>query len=104
MIKMLKKGHFDCPVFVCDVCGDMISDLYEGAAVFSMAGKDNSKGDVQHVHKDKCHDISEERIGELAGWQELSAHFVWLGYNIGMNPVKFVEMARLHGDGSTGIG
>ena len=38
MIKILFKDTLSCPVFTCDLCGDMIGDLTEGDRVRIPAG------------------------------------------------------------------
>lgn len=65
------------PVFVCDVCGNAITNIDEGAAVF----RDHGLGEgelhtVMHVHKRRCHDQAEAKlVGENGGpWHELRDH------------------------------
>jgi hypothetical protein len=74
-IKIINRAGSSAPIFVCDVCGDGINILHEGAVVFDMLVADNVKTDAVHVHKGDCLDIAEKRIGvERAGWDELGEH------------------------------
>jgi hypothetical protein len=99
MIRILSRDHLHAPVVVCDVCGDPIWDANDGVAVFNAVLKEMEKTDVLHAHKGDCHDAAEDRIGEHAGWQELSSHFYWLGANLEITPEQFVKLSRLHKDG-----
>ena len=69
MIKILFKDTLSCPIFTCDICGDMIGDLGEGAAVFADLARrpENMKIDVLHVHKGKCHELAEQKMAAVTG-------------------------------------
>lgn len=93
MIKILHASQRTCPIVVCDICGDMISDVLEGAAVFGCRGEENAKSEVLHAHKGKCHDKAEERFGQNAGWDELGRHLYLICLNTG---IKYDEEAARH--------
>ena len=76
----LGKGLF-CPMFICDVCGESIKDARHAAAVFNMTAKEALRIDVEHVHKGRCMDIAEGRIGSGFGWEELNQHIKFLQEN-----------------------
>lgn len=82
MLKILHREGRAAPVFVCDICGDMICDATEGLAVFSCTAKDNEKTEVIHAHKGRCHDEAEKRF-ENDGWAELGRHLYMLTVNTG---------------------
>ncbi len=100
MIKMIQR---DCgrsgPIIVCDICGDMIGKDNDGAVVFRDDAKPNEKFDVLHVHKGKCLDLAEERLGDRAGWQELGAHIYWLACNLEIDQKTFAMLHKLYKDG-----
>jgi len=74
-VKIFNRAGLSAPIFVCDVCGDGINLLHEGAVVFDMMAPDNVKTDALHVHKGTCLDTAEAKIGEVrAGWDELAEH------------------------------
>ena len=99
MIKILFKDTLSCPVFTCDVCGDMIGDLSEGAAVFAdMARRtENLKIDVIHVHKGKCHEIAEQKAKSKCEWQPLGAHLYFLCANTEVDGKHLEKLKRIHG-------
>lgn len=74
------KGLF-CPMFICDVCGESIKDARHAAAVFNMTASAALRIDVEHVHKGKCMEIAERRIGKGFGWSELAEHITFLADN-----------------------
>lgn len=100
MVKLLQRdgGRF-ATVLVCDICGDMISSDREGAAVFRDDARPNEKFDVLHVHKGKCLDLAEERLGNRAGWQELGAHIYWLASSLEIDREAFARLHKLYKDG-----
>lgn len=88
MIRIWHRAGRTCPVVVCDICDDMISNAEEGAAVFSCRSKDNLKTNVVHVHKGACQDKAEEQIGDDSGWDELGHHLYLVCSN---TAVKYAE-------------
>lgn len=103
MIKILFKHALSCPVFCCDVCSDMISDLNEGAAVFPdfPRRKENQKIEVLHVHKGKCYELAEKRLESKCEWQPLGAHLYFLCANIEVDPKQLEKLKKLHGTRTT---
>jgi hypothetical protein len=99
MIKILFKDTLSCPVFSCDVCGDMIGDLSEGAAVFADVARrnENTKIDVLHVHKGKCHELAEQKMKQKAEWQPLGAHLYFLCANTEVDGKQLEKLKRIHG-------
>jgi hypothetical protein len=92
MIKMMHRDGTTAPVVTCDICGDMISTVEEGAAVFSCSAAPNAKTEVLHAHKGECHDKAEERFGDNSGWDELGLHLYRICFNSGLNYAE--EKAR----------
>lgn len=79
-IKTIFIDEKNCPFFVCDVCGETI-EARIGAAVFDML-HEKAFVDVQHVHKGRCLNIAEQRMGgRRIGWDELSDHIKHLQHN-----------------------
>lgn len=79
-IKTIFIDGMNCPFFVCDICGETI-EARIGAAVFDMLLK-KAFVDVLHVHKGKCLNIAEQRMGKpRLGWDELSVHIAHLTHN-----------------------
>ncbi|MES2562725.1 MAG: hypothetical protein V4637_08355 [Pseudomonadota bacterium] len=99
MIKILFKETLSCPVFNCDLCGDMIGDISEGAALFADVSKrrENAKIEVMHVHKGKCHELAEEKMHRKCEWQPLGAHLYFLCANIEVDSKQLDKLKRIHG-------
>ena len=80
MIKFQSRGGDErliVPVFACDVCGVVITDVGSGAVVFRGLGVgEDELLDLLHVHKGRCHDRAEAILcgRERAPWFELSDH------------------------------
>ena len=99
MIKILFKDTLSCPVFTCDVCGDMIGDLTEGTALFADIARrtENMKSDVLHVHKGKCHELAEQKMKAKCEWQPLGAHLYFLCANTEVDGKHLDKLKRIHG-------
>lgn len=95
MIKILIRDGRTCPIFVCDICGDMISDVNEGAAIFSCSGNENEKTAVMHAHKSACHEKAEAQFSN-DGWDELARHIYLLGLNTGLTAEEYAKLEELH--------
>lgn len=80
MIKLQSRGgreHIIVPVFVCDVCGEAITDVSSGAVVFRGFGVgEDELLHLMHVHKGPCHDRADVMLcgTERAAWDELEVH------------------------------
>ena len=85
--------------FACDICGDMIGDLSEGAAVFADLPRrsENMKIEVVHVHKGKCHELAEQKIKQKCEWQPLGAHLYFLCANTEVDGKHLDKLKRIHG-------
>jgi hypothetical protein len=94
MIKIIYRYGDVCPLVVCDVCADAISTWNEGAAVFDSGAPENTKIEVQHVHKGACQDLAEKRIQRPRS-QELGAHLLWLCRNVEIDSRKLAELENL---------
>jgi hypothetical protein len=90
-VKILFRNQMHCPIVVCDVCGDMIANVNEGAVVFPCSAPENSKLSCLHVHKGDCHDKAEENQ-QNAGWEELGAHMAFVMSNLGIDLERFREL------------
>ena len=99
MIKILFKDTLSCPIFSCDICGDMIGELIEGVAVFAEVSKrtENMKIDVLHVHRGKCHELAEQKMKARCEWQPLGAHLYFLCANTGVDGKQLEKLKRVHG-------
>ncbi|MGZ8155349.1 MAG: hypothetical protein ACXW2I_02005 [Burkholderiales bacterium] len=99
MIKILVKGTLSCPIFNCDVCGDMIGDISEGDAVYTYPERapENLKLEVQHVHKGYCRAAAEKKLGYKCDSQTLGAHLYFLCANTELDAKQFDKLKRIHG-------
>ena len=105
MIKILFKDKLSCPVFVCDICGDMIGDISEGAALFADVAvahrTENMKIDVLHVHKIKCQEIAKKKAKQKYEWQPLGAHLYFLCANTEVDGKQLEKLKQIHGTRTT---
>lgn len=99
MVKILVKGTLFCPVFTCDICGDMIGDVAEGAAVYVDREPkiENMKIDVIHVHKIKCQEVAVKNSKQKTDWQHLGAHIYFLCANSEVDSKQLEHLSRIHG-------
>lgn len=89
----------NCPVFVCDMCGEQLIDAGKSAVVFDNFASPGSKLKALHVHKGPidgktCHQEADSIIrsgGGTPGWQEMKAVLTELAHNTGFPPD---EMAK----------
>lgn len=99
----------NCPVLVCDMCGDKLNDAGKAAVVFNNFAPHGSKITALHVHKGNidgktCHDEAEAMIragGGTPGWQELKACLVDMVHNSGFPPDEMAKYDTRH-SGLTG--
>ena len=81
-IKTMTVDGLNCPFFFCDVCNERVG-VSDGAAVFDMMGEGTDLP-VFHVHKGKCFDEMERRMGGRLGglgWDEMADHLKFLTDN-----------------------
>jgi len=89
----------NCPVIVCDICGEKLDEASKAAAVFQNFTADGSKVRLLHVHKGSidgrtCHDEAEALLGkngEPVGWQELKTYLADLVANAGFPAAEMAE-------------
>lgn len=70
----------NCPVLVCDLCGEQLTDAKKAAVVFNNFAPNKSKLTALHVHKGNidgktCHEEADLIIttgGGTPGWQEMT--------------------------------
>ena len=62
MIKILRKDGKFTHVVICDICHEMITNASR-AAVVSRLPPEGEAAEALHVHKGRCHDQAEARIG-----------------------------------------
>jgi hypothetical protein len=95
-----------CPVIVCDMCGERLSDPGKAAAVFANFGESGGKVRALLVHKGKidgrtCHEEAEALIrkeGGNAGWHEMKAFLADLVHNAGFPAKELADyVKRQHG-------
>jgi hypothetical protein len=75
MIAILKSAGRYVPVVVCDQCGRPIDDALAAVAVSTHA-PEGSTAQAFHAHKGACDAALTERLGGLAGSEELSVHLI----------------------------
>jgi len=99
MIKILVKGTLSCPIFNCDVCGDMIGDISEGHAIYMYPDKaeENIKIEVQHVYIGYCRETAEKKMSYRCDSQSLGAHLYFLCANTELDNKQFEKLRRMHG-------
>lgn len=92
----------NCPVIVCDICGERLSDASKAAVVFQSAQTAGAKLKPLHVHKGRidgrtCHQEAESLLGApkvSVGWDELMNIMIDLAHNVGFPPGKMAEYDR----------
>jgi len=97
MIKVLYiKGVYG-PIIRCDVCGERITNAGLAAVLRKTAMlAEGQESEVFHVHKGRCHDTMEGRLGGAPGWDEITNHFLNLLLNAGSSPAKLREIQKIH--------
>jgi len=99
MIEIHAIDGINCPILICDVCGERIQDASKAAIVFDNFQPNGSRVKALSVHKGNidgktCHHEAELIIasgGGRAGWEELKAALTDLSSNVGF-PAS--EMAK----------
>lgn len=94
MLEIHQIDGSNCPVFVCDMCGDRLTDARKAAVVFSNFAPPGSTITALHVHKGSidgktCHQEADSMISVSAGspgWQEMESYLSDLNHNIGLPP------------------
>ena len=84
MIKNINIKGMTGPVIYCDTCGKRIEDASRAVVLAAEKIEEKQTSEVLYVHKGKCHDKAEAKIGSN-GWQELSRHLLQLVYNVGLS-------------------
>lgn len=95
----------NCPVLVCDLCGERLTDAGKAAVVFDNFAPNNAKLKALHVHKGKidgktCHEEADSLIkagGGTPGWQEMRSCLTDLVTNVGFpleDMVKYDKRMR----------
>lgn len=91
MIRIQSSGGLNwriSAVFACDVCGEPITDIRNGVAVFRSFGQgEDELHEVLHAHKGECDRRAVERlVGQQRGlWFELSQHLNELVMGMSVN-------------------
>ncbi|MBI5381106.1 MAG: hypothetical protein HZA31_04335 [Opitutae bacterium] len=78
------KGRIGPQVF-CDTCGKRIEKAGLAAVITVKNIGDGESSEILHVHKGKCHDLAEKKLGGNVLWGEMSRHFLHLIYNVGLS-------------------
>lgn len=89
----------NCPVLVCDLCGERLTDAGKAAVVFDNFVSSNSKITAFHVHKGPidgktCHAEADTLIraaGGTPGWQEMQRALTDLVANSGFPAEKMAK-------------
>lgn len=92
----------NCPVLVCDMCGERLVNAGTSAVVFDNFAPQGSKLKALHVHKGSidgktCHQEAEDLIrsgGGTPGWQEMKTCLADLAHNIGFPPDQMAAFDR----------
>jgi hypothetical protein len=95
----------NCPVLVCDLCGERLVDAGKAAVVFNNFAANNSKIKAFHVHKGTidgktCHQEADTLIraaGGTPGWQEMKRSLTDLVANSDFPADKMAEYAKRPG-------
>ena len=104
MLEIHSIGGNNCPVIVCDICGDRLDEASKAAAVFQNFTPDGSKLRLLHVHKGSidgrtCHAEPEALLGKngvAVGWQEMKTFLADLAANAGFPAVEMAEYDERH--------
>lgn len=96
----------NCPVFVCDMCGDRLAEAGKAAIVFDNFALQGSKIKALHVHKGTidgrtCHEEADKLIragGGTPGWQEMKRCLTDLTANCGFPAEEMAEYAKRDSD------
>ena len=99
MIEIHNEGGRNCPMMVCDMCGERLVNARAAAVVFENFTTPGAKVSVLHVHKGNidghtCHAEAEAMIaakGASPGWQEMATFLVDMMSNVGFSPADAVE-------------
>jgi len=90
LVLEIKEGK-SCPVFVCDVCKEVIPSARQGVAVY----KENiGQGELRTFYTvcaRECHELMEthfENENNWGGWQPLEYVMHWLCENMKFKPLK----------------
>ena len=78
------KGRY-CPMVLCDVCKEPITDAGMAAVVQEPTNEPEAILKIQHVHKRACHNTAEAAM-HATGWEELETHLAQLCWNVGFTP------------------
>jgi hypothetical protein len=89
----------NCPVIVCDICGEQLKDAATSAVVFNNTALIGSRVKALYVHKGHidnktCHAQADSLIlgkGGDPGWQEMKTYLADLTHNIGFPPSEIAE-------------
>lgn len=73
-----------CPVFVCDHCGEIISNAELGVAVYPAFS--DQFASPRFAHRGSCHNAVEHGM-PLGGWQPLTYFLHWLINNCSFAPL-----------------
>ena len=91
-IALAEKGGMTCPVVICDVCGERITDIHRGAYIWN--GDDTADGRTcapKFAHYGRCCRTAVNDIANADGVGcdiSLSAFIVYLLHNLGVDPSK----------------
>lgn len=106
MLEIHKIGGNNCPIIVCDMCGEKLDEASKAAAVFENFTPEGSKLRLLHVHKGSidgrtCHAEAEALLaknGGAVGWQEMKAFLADLAANAGFPGAEMAEYDQRHQD------
>jgi len=95
MIKIIHTKNRYCPIIHCDVCGEIITDAGM-AAVLRKTQRlaEGEESEVLYVHKLRCLEIMEHRLGNDTCMDEMNTHFMQLILNAGSSPARLGEIQR----------
>jgi hypothetical protein len=96
----------NCPVLVCDICGEQLTEVGKAAVVFHNFSPKDSKLKALHVHKGSidgktCHheaDLIIRSGGGTPGWQEMRTCLADLAHNIGFTPAAMAKFDKRRDD------
>jgi len=87
MIQVFREGDINVPKFVCDICQKPITDAGNAVAVYTNLPftEDVTVSEVLHAHKGPCHNMAEQQVNGIPGWDELIEHCRYLLNNTKMS-------------------
>jgi hypothetical protein len=101
---MFKTVHLEAGInaayIYCDICQERIVNAVDGLAFYNGdTSKIHSSAEIIHVHKGKCDQKAQAKIGDQNfGSQELAWNLLQVIYNSGLTLEKLAAVQQAHRD------